>query len=83
MRLEIFLMAHNSLLDALINVLVYSKVFVNSLWNTIWNASRKKVVRSSGTLWDAKCPQSYQFCPGRVTNRAHQTGRQFDSRLRN
>jgi catalase-peroxidase len=29
------------------------------------------------------CRQSYQFCPGRVTNRAHQTGRQFDSHLRN
>lgn len=31
MRLEIFPMAHNSLLDALINVLMYSKVFVNSV----------------------------------------------------
>lgn len=29
------------------------------------------------------CRQSYQFYPGWVTNRAHQTERQFDSHLLN
>ena len=29
------------------------------------------------------CQQSYQFCPAGVTSQVHQTGRQFDSHLRN